>query len=262
MELQSLFISTGDKVAMYTLRGTFLKKIQWRGESKIVSVDYFFRNLSTDQQEAQRKAQMFAETYGVPLVGGAGFNLNEIKRRRSDEVEAERERIEQVQREYETRMAKEIEEQTEVAVTEGVFLVGKYLGKKPSEINDNAYLFWLAGLEFDEQNVFFDKLKINHMLAASYIESAGISRSEFIGAVGEEVQVKVKLVSARWTQGAYPTICFKCQDEVGNMVTFFSVGKKFKELEVGGEFMIKGVVKEHNIWNQQKSTVINKPKMI
>lgn len=259
MELKNVFISTGEKFGFYTLRGTYLVKICWKGETRIIQKDYFFRNLSTDKAKAETLAQEYAEHYGVPFVGNADFTLEEIQRRKSEEVQEQKERVERLVREAEERAKEEYAR----VVQEGVFVTGKYLGMTPSEVDvvNRKYLFWAA--EQFIEGLHANKFNVNCALAKKYIEENNIQPSDFVGVEGEQIELTLTLREAYWTRGQFPSIQFLCFDENGNDVCFFSTAKGFKALKNGEKFSIRGLVKQHYTnWKGEKSTTINKPKMI
>lgn len=259
MELQSLFISTGEKFGFYTLRGIFLVAIHIQGERRVITRDYFFRNLSTDKAKAETLAQEYAEQYGVPFTGNAEFALDEIKRRKAEEVREQAERVARLVREAEEQAK---EEYTRV-VQEGVFVCGKYTGKTAAQVDkfDRKYLFWAA--EQFIEGLHANKFNVNCALAKKYIEENNIEKGGFVGVVGEQIELNLTLVNSFWTRGQFPSIQFLCFDENGNDVCFFSTAKGFKALNNGEKFSIRGLVKQHYTnWKGEKSTTINKPKMI
>ena len=259
MKLQSLFISTGEKFGFYTLRGIFLVAINIEGERRFITRDYFFRNLSTDQAKAETLAQEYAEQYGVPFTGNAEFALDEIKRRKAEEVREQAERVARLVREAEEQAK---EEYTRV-VQEGVFVCGKYTGKTAAQVDkfDRKYLFWAA--EQFIEGVHANKFNVNCALAKKYLEENNIQPSDFVGVEGEQIELTLTLREAYWTRGQFPSIQFLCFDENGNDVCFFSTAKAFKALKNGEKFSIRGLVKQHYTnWKGEKSTTINKPKMI
>ena len=258
MELQYCFISTGEKIGFYTLRGMCNVKVIVGGKVFVVAKDYFFRNLSTDKAKAETLAEEFASYYGVPLRGNAEFELEEIKRQKAEEAQNRREQIE---REVARREQEYREEYARIS-SEGVFVVGKYTGMTPEAVSktDLGYLFWAA--QQHSENAF-SKFNINCEVAKRYIEENNVQRGGFVGEIGEEVQVELTYCSSRWTTGQFPTLMHKCVTDNQEVVTFFSVAKKFKELKAGDKFLVKGLVKDHyTSYNGDKSTTINKPKII
>lgn len=247
------FISTGDKTAMYTLRIMESCLVGGPDGGSIMNLDYYVKNLSNNKEKAEAVAAEICEDIGVPLKSDASFELNEIKRRKSEMLAAEREAYE---KEIQERQEK-IEREFDSSVLESVFLSGKYIGKTPAEA-DLGYLFWLA-----EQGVSGSKSKydINVQIAQNYIEQNNIQKPGYVGIVGEQIELELKLISCYTTNGRFLSYVFKSVTPTGEAVVFFSTSKKFLALKDGDTFKITGLVRSQDEYNGQNSTVINKPKM-
>lgn len=248
------FISTGDKVAMYTLR-MMVEVATMNGTYKR---DDFVRILSNDKDKANALAQQLSDDYGIPFKSDASFDLNEIKRRKSEEVEAER-----IERENDERLRIEIiEREFQNDVKIGTFVVGKYTGMTPEEVHkiDVGYLFWLASLK--NENESKSKIDVNIQIAVNYIEQNNLVAAGHVGNDGETVQVKVKLVSSHVKQGQYKTIRFNCQGENGEFVAFNSVAKAFTELKSGDIIEVIGRASHLTTYDGKAMTFLNKPKIV
>ena len=250
------FISTGDKTAMYTLRimEDCLVAGGHEGTAYTALLDYYVKNLSNDKAKAEAAAEEICSDIGVPLKSDASFELNEIKRRKSELIQAEREAIERAQRERQEQSEREYEE----GVRGAVFISGKYVGRSPAEA-DRGYLFWLADQGLSGYKSKYD---INVQIAQNYIEENNIQKPGFVGVVSEDIELELKLISCFSTRGVYLSYIFKCETLAGDQVVFFSTSKKFLALKDGDIFKITGIVREHQIYNNAKSTLINKPKMV
>lgn len=254
MEQKYLFIGTGEKFGFYTLR---VMTLDFDASGNRVLRDYYIKNLSTDSSTAVSEARKFAEHYGVPFRGDAGFDLEEIRRSTHEQAKAKREETERQQAEEKAAYEREVNE----GVLAGFILIGKYKGKTAEEISktDIPYLFWLAG----EIEASFPKMRISASIAKKFLKENNIQKPSFIGEVGETITLELTLKSAFWTTGRFPTIAWKCVTDEGNAVTFFSVAAKFKELDENDRFTVKGIVKEHYTdWNGNKSTTLTKTKRI
>lgn len=248
------FISTGDKTAMYTLRVMCRDRVSVGREVYVIAQDHFIKILSNDKAKAENSAQELCDDMCVPLKSDASFDLNEIKRRKSEEVQAEREARERSIREYQERIENEFQE----GIRGDVFLIGKHIGKNPSEV-DVGYLFWLADQEISSNKSRYD---INIQIASNYIKENNIQRPGYVGFLHEPIELELKLISCFATQGVYPSYIFKTVTPAQEQVVFFSTSKKFLALNKGDTFKITGSVRSHDEYNGQFSTCIAKPKMV
>lgn len=258
------FISTGDKIAMYTLRlmyevPVYQKDCEGRGYlAGYTHKDYYVKNLSNDKAKAEAAAEDICKGYGVPFKGNAEFELNEIRRRRSEEVAAYREAAERATREFERRQAEEFER----VIREGVILVGKYKGMTAAEIAtvDLDYVIWMSTGDLLEGAR--DPMTVSTRIAKAYLEANPPVIAGHIGVVGEALTAKVVVKSIRGFNGFYGTSwAFSCVAEGGERISFFTTSKKLLELEEGEEFVLEGVVSEHGQYNGFPQTVVKKPKI-
>lgn len=256
------FISTGEKTAMYTLRvmcevrhpqGAYLK-------------DYFVRNLSTDKKTANEKAHYFSDEMGVPLKSDATFDLNEIKRRKAEEIAADREEQERVER----QRIEDINMKTVEALECDVFLVGKYTGETPHEVaiahEDIDYLKWFARQASDINDGYFDKFNISANIAKNWIDENPQSESEYVGEEGEKRKFKVRINMVR-TIDAFRSVTylFEMNDEEGNIIKTFSKAKGMMNAPKKEWITIEATVKKHEMSvydDYQKVTIVNRPKVV
>ena len=252
------FISTGDKVGFYTLRVMERVAVYIEGVPHLFLKDFYIQNLSTDKAIAEDKAERISAEMDLPFRGNADFDLEEIKRRQSEETRAQKEAQEQVIRDREETIKQEFF----AAIGESVFVTGKYSGRTASDVakSDIGYLFWVAG-EFVEGSV--SKLQINASIAKKFIEINNVQRPGYVGEIGNDVVVDLTLKYSKWTNGQFPSIMFIANTAFGEEVMFFSVAKKFTALNDGDNFSIKGMVKDHReSFSGSKQTIINKPKIV
>lgn len=252
------FISTGDKVAMYTLRIMFLHVLQIGRDRGTIHRPDFIKILSNDKAKAETIAAEICADYGVPFKGNAEFELNEIRRARDEE---KAEKLAEIDRIFAAKEAKEIEE-FERSVQDSVFVVGKYAGKTAAEVaeTDILYIDWLNEETVQGRSHF----NINIAVAKAYVEEiGGLKYPGHIGSVGDTVELELKLSNVVSFNGAYGTSwCFTSVTKTGEMVVFFTTAKKFLDLEVGSMFKITGLVRDHKKRGNFNQTMINKPKMI
>jgi hypothetical protein len=131
---ETYYISTGALTAMYTLRAQWYENAVIEGENVSIERDNYIRNLSTDGDTAALKANAMGYAVTAPL-----FDLNEIKRRRSDHIARlvkEREDADEIE-----RVAKE--QRLVDLIKDGRFPFGKF-GDKKFEAADRGYImYWL-----------------------------------------------------------------------------------------------------------------------
>lgn len=102
-----------------------------------------------------------------------------------------------------------------------------------------------------------DVLKPDH-LVKEHIESLMYDEgnSEFQGAVGERLQVRVKVLKALALDGYYgPSTMHIMQDEYENVYVWTTASKSWSE---GSEHVIRGTVKEHKTYRNVKQTVLTR----
>lgn len=248
-----LFISTGDKCGFYTLRE--MVRVVTRDGSYLT--DRFIKTLSTDSAKADTLASEFSEYLGLPLNGNASFDLEEIKRRKSEEVERERQERERQEREV---MAKR-EEEFQRIVGEACFVNGKYCGQTATEVaeKDIGYIQWLA--DQWSENLCRSKMTANVFIAHEWILENPIADSEFVGEEGQQITLELKFEKSYWADGRFPTLRHVCYSGT-NVVMFCSTAKGFKELNPGDRFTVNALVEKHYTkWDGKRMTILKKPKI-
>jgi len=85
--------------------------------------------------------------------------------------------------------------------------------------------------------------------------------NEWLGAEGQKITAKVKVVMTRLIDGPYGTSqLVKMEDDNGNNLTWFNSGAN--RLEDGANLTITGTVKKHDIYQGQKQTALTRVKAI
>lgn len=257
------FISTGDKVAMYTLRVMYTGWEEFGGERFRATRDYYHGNLSTDKNTANIKALEYCKNEGIEFKSDATFDLNEIKRRSHEEVERLRE-IERKEREaaFAEYREKKLAEYTE-ARTSRVLLCGKYQGVAVENV-DLGYVSWCAKQsdDFVSDDGIPSRFGVNIEICKEYLEKTGLGDSKWIGSIGDVVELSLKLQTVKWTKSQFPSVMFVGTDDAGNEVKFFTTSKKFNDIKAGDTIKVSGVVTSHDEWNDRKSTLLKKQKLI
>lgn len=260
------FISTGEKTAMYTLRVMYSGWEMYGGQRYHATQDYYHGNLSTDKHTANAKALEYCKNEGIEFKSDASFDLNEIKRRTHEEVERLRE-IERKEREEAIAeyREKKILEYTEARTTR-TLLCGKYTGEVVDEVaeKDRGYILWCSKQidDYVSDSGIPSKFGINIEICKEFVEKNGLKESEWIGTEGDMIEVKIKFDIIRWTHSQFPSVMFVGHDESGNEIKFFTTSKKFNDLKPGMTAIVSGVVTSHDEWNDKKSTLLKKQKLI
>lgn len=254
----SMFLSTGEKTAMYTARyaGTYIG-VGSDGLPYSFFGSSFITNLSTDRQTAIDKIAELADQSGVPYDTTADFDLNEI-RRISKEEAIERQR--QI-REHEEAMEREHAEN----IQKGIFVIGKFTGLTAVEIAeiDEDYLRWMAA--HAPSNTPFG---VCVALATEWAKNNPEPTSRFVGIAGDKVKLTLKLKAVTYFESQFGTqTLFRFLDEKGNIILCYSSAKAMRDLDRGDVVTIQATVKKHEISMYEKPdnnqvTVISRPKVV
>jgi len=91
------------------------------------------------------------------------------------------------------------------------------------------------------------------------VEALDALPNEWIGTVGELVEVAGELVFARIMDRFYGgTVLLKFQTSEG-VVKMFTTRKGLVDLEVGAQVTVRGTVKEHDVYNDRRETLLARP---
>ena len=119
-----------------------------------------------------------------------------------------------------------------------------------ARIKNISYVAGLVGMYLREKE----------FLAAK--KAADSKPSEFVGNVGEKIDIVAKIVKVHPYQSQYgTTYIYTMQDQTGNNFLWFSSNDL--NLEIGTEYKIKATVKQHQLskFNQQKETILTRGKV-
>ena len=131
--------------------------------------------------------------------------------------------------------------------------------------DDNEYIFnlkkILIGKEYMNKK-FVNYILYVYMLVYSRIErrriremKANKNSNEYIGTVGDKIEIEVTVEKVLKFDGYYGTTCMNIlQDTKGNTLVW-STGKA---LEEGKEYKLKGTIKEHKEYRERKQTVLTR----
>lgn len=241
------FISTGDLSAMYTL---------WTGRHGNGFSSYnYIRNLAAkgNEEEAERKAleyiRALSERIGENVVFH-GFDEEAMNKRRGKLS---------VQK---TRWLEQIES--------GIFPFGKNVGNKIEDAED-SYILYFADKHKSEDvitaalanaclGVAIERDLINKRNEKRDLEREENLKSDFIGDIGKRVDIEGEIVlsyikAASDYSSGYTITKIK---QGFNLITYFgkSLGNK------GDKIKLSARIKDHNVWDGIKSTVITYPTKI
>lgn len=251
------FISTGDQVAMYTLR--IMCRYHGMGASGPYSYNNpeFVKILSNDKAKAESLAVEISADYGVEFRGNADFELNEIRRQR-DALKAEE--IAEVAR-IQLSREKEAAEQYDRVMNEGIFISGKYAGQTAMQVADIdlQYVFWLADQASNDKSIH----NANAVIAFNYIHDNNVQKPAHVGSVGDVIEGVVTVLRKSPFEGMYGTSwVMTCRDSDNNIYSFFTTSRKLLDNEVGSEIKIKATIKEHSEYGNFPQNMLRAPKIV
>jgi len=265
-----LFISVGETGAFYTLRETYLHAVRGSGPmgNAIVNGVYqgsyevrsaHIQNLSQDAEEAIEKAEEYSKHTGTPLQAPRGLRekMREIHRATAEEMEARRQREAEDWARWEEQR-KEREAAKRDQVSSGVFPFGPYMGTKFAEA-PRGYVNWFMDMRetFEEGSLI---RLVADTLCRDYSELA-LPKPDKDLWVGEPkkrmtfnvfVLRSIKLFSEQWGT-SWMTIMIDLDTKA-----CLAVRSGAFSPDEGETLKIKGTVKEHNTWNGQAQTFIQR----
>lgn len=251
-----LFLSTGDKTAMYTLR-MMVEKTDIRYGTSLK--DEFVAILSNDYNKAVDLAYERSKEIGVPFKLAPAFNLNDIKRQRDEAKTAvEREALEKA-----ITLQQQAQAEYDTAIAEGVLLIGKYKGQSLSDVasKDADYLYYMAG-KYDA-NAPVDQYKATLSMIADWVENNSRTQS-FWGEVGQTQTAKMTFIKRVGHQGVYGVsygCFFKTADNA--TVVFYTTAKAFLALNESDTVTVSALIYKHDErYNGDMVTTVKKAKII
>lgn len=252
------FISTGDKIAMYTLRVMNQYTSTYQGDQVTFVDSEYVRNLSTNKAKAETLASEFADHNNLEFRGNAEFELNEIRRTR----DAQTALVAEARAAHLAKIEKDARDDYERVMNDGVFLSGKYKGLTPSQVFelDPGYVFWFAKHSDSNKSMY----TIDADLAAKFIADHNPQKPGHLGNIGDEVVIEVRFGRVSYFPNRFggTSSVVTCYDSQNRMITFFTTAKKLTDNEVGSTFKVSGVVGEHGEYNDMPQTILKKPKYV
>ncbi len=260
------YISTGLLTRMYTLRIVY-KAEEYVGDGiyrPTVHAEYI-RNLSTDYNTALEKAKGILAMMGVKFSDNGEFSLEEIRRRKSDEVQKEREEKELQDQILKAEKWKLFVNEVEEYIGEGKINGGKYNGMTVEEIADIdvGYIRWfLSAFKEAKSSAHFANWKMFNKWADD-----NLTESEWVGNIGDVVELNLtfnRCVSFQSSFGYNQTgWVHYFEDENANLIKTTSTSKFIMSLQEGDKIKVTATVKRHDIDRlDSKVTLIVKPKLV
>lgn len=268
-----LHIFVGEGKHFFTLRESYLHTY-YVNHKPIHEVRYsHLKNLSQNWEEAVEKAKEASKNFGVELrVRESEVDqLREITRISAEEAE-QRARI--LKEEYALAEAEALErrirwwnqwvEETLLALNdkEGARMVGGAFHDRSLTNIPVSYLQWLiysSGLT-EIEDVQFNKMAFVAQWIRDNINVPEITESEWVGSVGDKVDLDVSIDSVRTVNGYYGvTYLYKMIDSDGNDLTWFA---SRDALQGKSNLKIRATIKKHDEFNGRKQTILTRVKGI
>tara|TARA_R110000851_G_scaffold72413_8_gene160464 strand:- start:36 stop:839 length:804 start_codon:yes stop_codon:yes gene_type:complete len=256
IETETYYISTGALTSMYTLRLQWYEYAVIEGTKVLLERDSYIRNLSTDADTATEKALAMGYTVRTPL-----FDLNDIKRRRSEEIN----RLVQEREEMDERNRVAKEERLIDSIKAGLFPFGRF-GNKKFEVADRSYImYWLMVKPEDSVS-----RSLVETLKAQYPEYVRIlqlkANDEYFGTVKTRYKSLVGTIIADFGYvGFYGWVSIvKIILDSGELVVYQGTGNLLlpndDSADVGDVVTFDATVKSHEVYNEEIQTRIQRLK--
>lgn len=273
-----LHIFTGRDNHFFTLRESYLHTyFVGRNPNPFYEVRYsHLKNLSQNYSEAVEKAREASKNLGMELIvrGSETEQLEEIKRVTAEEAEQRRrlaqeeyaraEAEAQARRRESWNIWKEsaLHDLTGVKSKEPTMPIGRYFGIPLNRV-PLSYMQWLvykADLCEIDAEESMHKVAFVAQWIRDNMQIAEITESNWVGEVGEKIEIDVTVDSVRTVNGYYgTTYLYKLIDTDGNDLTWFATRPALDGLT---NIKIKGTVKKHDEYNGNKQTLLTRVKVI
>uniref|UniRef100_A0AB38Z3U0 Uncharacterized protein n=1 Tax=Klebsiella phage vB_KpnM_Iguana_ER37 TaxID=3076781 RepID=A0AB38Z3U0_9CAUD len=246
------YIDSGKLNAMYTLRR--------RNCGGGVFADSYICNLSTDPQKAENKAKEYFDRVTARIANTenfeqvfAGYADFELGQRRGKLSIVDTARIEEIEA--------------------GRFPFGKHCGKTFADVTESYVLFFADMANKPDNGPVMEALSaacLGYALDHGYIAARDQKRAErkaedlksnWIGNIGDRLVFEGEIVFSylkidEWNQSSYYIIKVRQGDD---LVTYIG-SKEFGP--VGAVVKFKATVKKHDIYQDVKTTVVNRPALV
>lgn len=261
----SIFLGTGDLNGFYTLRRVF-----WHPHYDALGVfthyechDSYIQNLSTNPEEAERKAAEYAKRHGVENFASADFELDEWSKWRAVN---------------ETMIQAKMREQ--------IIDFGKsHAGRSYSDVLETHpdYIRWMngCGIENDSEDEIkgsrFSRYKAGTVAIKRLVDRGDLvipekapesatpekEPSEFVGTVGERMELDAIIVFKKWIDNAYGGTCLiilEVNDR--DILKAFTTSDGLVFSAKGDRVRIKATIDGHNVYQERNETAVKRPKLV
>ena len=93
-------------------------------------------------------------------------------------------------------------------------------------------------------------------------KKAAESKSQFLGKIGEKIQLRATLLMTLNIDSLYPSILHKFLDSAGNIIVWYAAMASYSyTLETGKEYQMKGTIKDHKQYRGENQTIITRAKL-
>lgn len=282
------FISTGDKAGFYTLRAVVPKYVggQWVDGSEYICT------LSTDWDAAVKKAHAYlAEHYtGDVKLYGNQFELQDIQRRKAEDLAAERDAAKHAAIEREYTRAAENRLAIATALRDERITFGKHgpQGTSKGTTFQTAadqhidYCRWIrdraAEISFDldagRHPQTLNRLEVCAVAFVRWAEANGVDLSEpaagaeYVGTEGQKIEIELTVERIKNAHGSAPngapifSWLYFCRDAGGNHVNFKTSSKTFDNVLPSAKITVAGTVKSHSEFNGAPNTWLARVKCV
>lgn len=261
----SIFLGTGDLNGFYTLRRVF-----WHPHYDALGVfthyechDSYIQNLSTDPDEAERKAAEYAKRHGVENFAYADFELDEWSKWRAVN---------------ETMIQAKMREQ--------IIDFGKsHAGRSYSDVLETHpdYMRWMSesGVENDTEEEIkgtrFSRYKAGTVAIKRLVELGEIvipekdpepeiaekEASRHFGTIGERVELDAVILFKKWIDNAFGGSSLVIMEVNGrDILKTFTTSDGLVYSAKGDRIRIKATIDAHSVYQDKKETMIKRPKLV
>lgn len=261
----SIFLGTGELNGFYTLRRVF-----WHPQYDALGVfthyechDSYIQNLSTDPEEAERKASEYAKRHGVENFAYADFELDEWSKWRAVN---------------ETMIQAKMREQ--------IIDFGKsHAGRSYSDVlsTNPDYMRWMrdSGVEHDTEEEIkgtrFSRYKAGTVAIKRLAEIGDLvipdralesesdtkDPSEHFGTIGERVEFDAVILFRKWIDNPFGGSCLVIMETNGrDILKTFTTSDGMVYCDKGDHVRIKGTIDAHSVYEDKKETMVKRPKLV
>ena len=257
--LFSYYVSTGEQTKMYTLRVQYQESMPEWG---MVDRDYYCKNLSTDAATAKAKAAQYVSQLtnenAILVNQSTLLSLQDIRRRASAEVEAERVASEKrFQEEQHRRLNARLDDAIQ-ALKRGVWPFGMHRGESIKETNKPYIVIMLA---IKDGDCILNNVQTYLKDAFPQLASLPTPNSDYIGQIKVKQEFNATVIADYDYEGFYGRVYVqKFVNEGGELLVY--MGGAPKKVEVGDRVKFSATPKAHEEYKGEHQTKIIRIKLL